>query len=124
MADSLERSQAELERSNTELMRSNAELEQFASVTSHDLQAPLTTISMYAELLERRHGPEPDGSHDLIEGIRGATTQARMLIRDLLEYSRAGRGDIASSRCPASSSSTRRSRRSPGRSRAAARGSG
>ena len=56
MADSLERGRAELERSNAELTRSNAELEQFASVTSHDLQAPLTTISMYAELLERRRG--------------------------------------------------------------------
>jgi signal transduction histidine kinase len=95
MADSLERGQAEIERSNAELKRSNAELEQFASVTSHDLQAPLTTISMYAELLERRHGPEPDGGHDLINGIRGATTQARTLIRDLLEYSRAGRGDLS-----------------------------
>jgi signal transduction histidine kinase len=95
MADSLERGQAELERSNAELKRSNAELEQFASVTSHDLQAPLTTISMYAELLERRHGPEAGGGHDLIEGIRGATTQARTLIRDLLEYSRAGRGDLS-----------------------------
>jgi signal transduction histidine kinase len=95
MADSLERGQAELERSNAELKRSNAELEQFASVTSHDLQAPLTTISMYAELLERRHGPEAGGGHDLIDGIRGATTQARTLIRDLLEYSRAGRGNLS-----------------------------
>jgi light-regulated signal transduction histidine kinase (bacteriophytochrome) len=94
MADSLQRGRSELERSNAELKRSNAELEQFASVTSHDLQAPLTTISMYAELLERRHGPEPAGSHDLIDGIRGATQQARTLIRDLLEYSRAGRGDL------------------------------
>ena len=63
MADSLEAGQAELELSNAELKRSNAELEQFASVTSHDLQAPLTTISMYAELLERtpgaRRGGEP-----------------------------------------------------------------
>jgi signal transduction histidine kinase len=90
MADSLERGQAELERSNAELKRSNAELEQFASVTSHDLQAPLTTISMYAELLERR----PEMADELIEGIRGATTQARALIRDLLEYSRAGRGAL------------------------------
>ncbi|MEA2138172.1 MAG: hypothetical protein QOG56_1322 [Solirubrobacteraceae bacterium] len=94
MADSLQRSQVELERSNAELLRSNAELEQFASVTSHDLQAPLTTISMYAELLERRHPPDPDSGHDLINGIRGATHQARMLIRDLLEYSRAGRGEL------------------------------
>ena len=108
MADSLERGQAELERSNAELKRSNAELEQFASVTSHDLQAPLTTISMYAELLERRHGPEPDGGHDLIDGIRGATTQARMLIRDLLEYSRAGRGELERRAAAA------RARRQPG----------
>jgi HAMP domain-containing protein len=64
MADSLERGQAELERSNAELKRSNSELEQFASVTSHDLQAPLTTISMYAELLERRQGGDAGAGHD------------------------------------------------------------
>ncbi len=94
MADSLERGQAALERSNAELLRSNAELERFASITSHDLQAPLTTISMYAELLERRNGPDRESGHDLVEGIRGATLQARTLIRDLLEYSRAGRGAL------------------------------
>ncbi len=94
MADSLERGRVELERSNTELTRSNAELEQFASVTSHDLQAPLTTISMYAELLERRRDGHDEEDLELVEGIRGATQQARALIRDLLEYSRAGRGDV------------------------------
>ena len=94
MADSLARGRQELERSNAELTRSNAELEQFASVTSHDLQAPLTTISMYAELLERRRGVAKDGDPDLVDGIRGATQQARGLIRDLLEYSRAGRGTL------------------------------
>ncbi|MDQ4048502.1 MAG: CHASE3 domain-containing protein [Actinomycetota bacterium] len=94
MADSLERGQAELRRSHAELERSNSELEQFASVTSHDLQAPLSTISMYAELLERRHGTDLDGGTSLIDGIRGATQEARTLIRDLLEYSRAGRGRL------------------------------
>jgi signal transduction histidine kinase len=94
MADSLARGRAELERSNAELTRSNAELEQFASVTSHDLQAPLTTISMYAELLERRRGAGREGDPDLVDGIREATQQARALIRDLLEYSRAGRGQL------------------------------
>ncbi len=94
MADSLERGREDLEYSNAELTRSNAELEQFASVTSHDLQAPLTTISMYAELLERRRGEQADGDLDLVDGIRGATQQARTLIRDLLEYSRAGRGHL------------------------------
>ena len=106
MADSLERGRAELERSNAELTRSNSELEQFASVTSHDLQAPLTTISMYAELLERRRGATTDGNGaggelDLVDGIRHATQQARGLIRDLLEYSRAGRGQLALEQVPA-----------------------
>jgi signal transduction histidine kinase len=108
MADSLQRGRTEIERSNAELTRSNAELEQFASVTSHDLQAPLTTISMYTELLERRRGDNGTGGGnggadrlDLVEGIRGATQQARGLIRDLLEYSRAGRGQLALERVPA-----------------------
>jgi signal transduction histidine kinase len=101
MADSLARGRAELERSNAELTRSNAELEQFASVTSHDLQAPLTTISMYAELLERRRGAERAGDPDLVDGIRDATQQARALIRDLLEYSRAGRGQLQLEEVPA-----------------------
>jgi signal transduction histidine kinase len=95
MADSLQRSRAELEHSNAELMRSNAELDQFASVTSHDLQAPLTTISMYAELIERRHAADLNGGMALVDGIRNATQEARTLIRDLLEYSRAGRGRLA-----------------------------
>ena len=72
---------------------------------------------MYAELLERR----PEMAADLINGIRGATTQARTLIRDLLEYSRAGRGEITSSRWRSSSSSPRRWRRSRERSRPRAR---
>ncbi len=101
MADSLARGRAELERSNTELTRSNAELEQFASVTSHDLQAPLTTISMYTELLERRRTTERTAEPDLVDGIREATQQARALIRDLLEYSRAGRGTLRAEPVPA-----------------------
>jgi signal transduction histidine kinase len=101
MADSLARGRAELERSNTELTRSNAELEQFASVTSHDLQAPLTTISMYTELLERRGGADRAGDPDLVDGIREATQQARALIRDLLEYSRTGRGTLTVEEVPA-----------------------
>lgn len=100
MADSLQRSRDELEHSNAELKRSNAELDQFASVTSHDLQAPLTTISMYAELIERRHASDLNGGMALVDGIRTATQEARTLIRDLLDYSRAGRGELAPEEVP------------------------
>src|SRR4051812_9347638 len=107
MADSLQRSRDELEHSNAELLRSNAELDQFASVTSHDLQAPLTTISMYAELIERRHAADLNGGMALVDGIRNATQEARTLIRDLLEYSRAGRGELALEDVPADDMVTR-----------------
>src|SRR3954454_15915544 len=94
MADSLETSQEALAERSRELERSNRELEQFASVTSHDLQAPLATISMYAQLLEQRHAQELNGGQQLVEGINAATVKARTLIRDLLEYSRARRGEL------------------------------
>lgn len=98
MADRLQVNRAELasrteqlEHSNAELTHSNRELEQFASITSHDLQAPLVTVTMYAELLARRHAAQLGKDLELVDGIRGATSQARALIRDLLDYSRAGR---------------------------------
>jgi signal transduction histidine kinase len=94
MADSLETSSEALAERSRELERSNRELEQFASVTSHDLQAPLATISMYAQLLEQRHPQELNGGQQLVEGINAASVKARTLIRDLLEYSRAGRGEL------------------------------
>jgi signal transduction histidine kinase len=94
MADSLEASSEALAERSRELERSNRELEQFASVTSHDLQAPLATISMYAQLLEQRHSDELNGGRQLVDGINAATVKARTLIRDLLEYSRAGRGEL------------------------------
>jgi signal transduction histidine kinase len=94
MADSLEASSDALAERSRELERSNRELEQFASVTSHDLQAPLATISMYAQLLEQRHAQELNGGQQLVDGINAATVKARTLIRDLLEYSRAGRGEL------------------------------
>jgi signal transduction histidine kinase len=94
MADSLEASSEALAERSRELERSNRELEQFASVTSHDLQAPLATISMYAQLLEQRHSRELNGGQQLVDGINAATVKARTLIRDLLEYSRAGRGEL------------------------------
>jgi signal transduction histidine kinase len=95
MTDSLAVSRSDLDERTLELERSNRELEQYAQVTSHDLQAPVATIRMYGELLERRVGASDDAqTKQLLKGIRGSADHMASLIRDLLQYSRVGRGTI------------------------------
>ena len=93
MTDSLAASRSALDERTLELERSNRELEQYAQVTSHDLQAPVATIRMYGELLERRVGQTEDPqTRQLLTGIRSSADHMATLIRDLLQYSRVGRG--------------------------------
>ncbi len=68
---------------------SNTELERFAYVASHDLQEPLRTIVSFTQLLERRWGESlPEEARDYSRFVIDAAKHMRLLITDLLSYSR------------------------------------
>ncbi|HEX4230231.1 MAG TPA: PAS domain S-box protein [Bryobacteraceae bacterium] len=84
--------QSELKRSNEDLRRANQDLETFAYSASHDLQEPLRTMAISAQLLERNYGKElkGDAAQILTYVVEGAQ-RMESLIQDILAYSTATR---------------------------------
>ena len=71
------------------LMQSNEELQQFAYIASHDLQEPLRTVSIFAQLLAKRYPDRLDGDGDqFIRFIVDSAERMERLIHDLLDFSR------------------------------------
>jgi PAS domain S-box-containing protein len=83
------KSEEDLERYAIRLERSNRELQDFAYITSHDLQEPLRKIQAFGERLKVKHGPSlgEDGM-DYLERMRSSSARMQTLINDLLVYSR------------------------------------
>ena len=79
----------------TQLEVSNQELEQFAYVSSHDLQEPLRNITNYVNLLEKqsKENLNEESKHFLSIIIQSAD-RMKILIRELLNFSRIGRNRI------------------------------
>lgn len=75
-----------------ELNRSNQELEEFAYVASHDLQEPLRKISTFSDRLNEKYADVLTGDGEMyLERIMASAGNMRMLINNLLEFSRIAR---------------------------------
>ena len=77
-----------------ELERANRELEEFAFVSSHDLQEPLRMIGIYTELLHRRYLGDDAKAAEFVRLVRQGVARMERLIRDLLAYSRTIHAEI------------------------------
>ena len=83
------RAEKELEQSNKVLERSNMDLKRFAYVASHDLQAPLRSISGFVQLLKSEYASQLDEqANDWIRRTVQSTEILQKSIQDLLAYSR------------------------------------
>jgi|GEM_PF-3640697 len=86
----------EAERARKELAEANVDLQRFAAAASHDLQAPLRTIGLYAEVLVQRAGPALDAeSRKLAASIVNSVHQMRNLVQGLLAFCQASFGELA-----------------------------
>jgi PAS domain S-box-containing protein len=71
-----------------ELKRSNKELEDFAYVSSHDLQEPLRKIQAFGDILREEYAEKLGDGEEYLERMQRAASRMSTLIEDLLKFSR------------------------------------
>ncbi|HEY8402893.1 MAG TPA: PAS domain S-box protein [Cytophagaceae bacterium] len=78
-----------LRRYAAELQRSNSELQDFAYVSSHDLQEPLRKIQAFGDRLKSKEGDKLSlQGKDYLDRMLNAASRMQNLINDLLDFSR------------------------------------
>lgn len=81
-----------LEDRNLELEKSNKELASFNHVASHDLQEPLRKIQTFiSRIFEKESNNLTDTGREYFQRIKAAANRMRILIDDLLLFSRANK---------------------------------
>lgn len=92
--ESLKQLNKVLETRAKELEVINSELEQFAFVTSHDLQEPLRMITGFLSQLERKYSTKLDEkARQYIYFASDGAKRMKQIILDLLDYSSTGKSD-------------------------------
>ncbi len=84
------RNETELVRRARKLEQLNEELRRFASVVSHDLQAPMRLISSNLDLLAEDFGSSDRATHCHLDRAREAAIRMREMIRGVLDLNELG----------------------------------
>lgn len=85
----------DLRRRATQLENANRELEAFSYSVSHDLRAPLRSISGFSQVLAEDYADKlDDEGRDYLKRIENAAQRMALLIDDLLNLSRLSRGEV------------------------------
>jgi PAS domain S-box-containing protein len=93
--DAIARMNETLQASNAQLEAANKELEAFSYSVSHDLRAPLRSIDGFSQaLLEDYKDKLDEEGQDHLNRVRASTQRMGQLIDDLLNLSRASRGEM------------------------------
>lgn len=86
---------AELKELSCALQQSNEDLQRFAYSASHDLQAPVRTITSYIQLLQRRMRHKlTEEELEMFAFAEGAAKRMHLLLRDLLQYSQVSTAEL------------------------------
>jgi PAS domain S-box-containing protein len=91
-----QRVEKKLREYSNELQRSNKELEEFAYVSSHDLQEPLRKIQAFSDLLVDEYSGQLGGGDEYLSRIKSSASRMSVLIEDLLAFSRVSTKQIVS----------------------------
>ena len=91
----LREAQQQLQQHAARLQEMVAELEQYSYSITHDMRAPLRTMSMFSQLLLADYGPKLDETgRENLQRIHTAARRLDGLIQDVLAYSRLSRSEM------------------------------
>lgn len=87
----IKENEKEIASQNQKLQIQNKELEQFAYITSHDLQEPLITLKCFSELIKADFPKDANENiNQYLDFILESSDRMQKLVKGLLDYSRIG----------------------------------
>ncbi|NME71909.1 sensor histidine kinase [Flammeovirga aprica] len=87
----LKKAERELIKNNLTLKEKNRSLEEFAYITSHDLQEPLNTITSFVEIFKDRYDGQLDETGQMcLSYLENSATRMSDMIKGILHHSRLG----------------------------------